>query len=317
MSYDLLVYGICFADLIYGQIPHVPRPGEEVLCGAFQFCGGGAYITAVAAARLGLKVAIVAPFGGGVLEQTVKQWLQAETVDTTWAYQSSESLPFVTVALNYGGDRGFLTYAPELDSGAFDKHARHVLPLIPARWIHIGVHQASAPLVDVARARQMHISMDVGWNESWLRDPALLDQVRHAQVFLPNRQEAQTITGTRTMAEAVNQLRPWTRQLIITDGPHGGLVKEEDGTVFRYAASAVPAVDSTGAGDNFTAGVIAALVNGMGLREAVQLGSFCGAASVQALGGTANSPTLETANRFLRSSGWQLRPWQERQADEH
>ncbi|PSR21106.1 MAG: hypothetical protein C7B45_12130 [Sulfobacillus acidophilus] len=312
VKFDLVVHGICFADLIYSEIPHLPEPGEEVFCGDFGFSGGGAFITAVAAARLGLKVAIVAPFGSGALEQVLKRWLDDEGVDTTWTYDVPEPRPYVTVAMNHGGDRGFLTYVSSEDEDRLMEHSLGVFDRLVPRWVHLGARPGGLALARRIKALGGQLSLDVGWNPSWLRDPELLEIVQCADLFLPNRSEAQLMTNTSTIEAAVERLSLYTGRVVVTDGERGGAFKDEVHPLRRFEADPAPIKDTTGAGDNFTAGVLAGLIHGVDLDQAVKLGSFCGRESVQALGGSTNSPTWMQANAYLRSYGWQLTPWRDR-----
>ncbi len=313
-EFDVVVHGICFADLIYSDIPHLPEPGEEVFCGDFGFSGGGAFITAVAAARLGLKVAIVAPFGSGPLEQVLKQWLTDEGVDTTWAYDLPHPRPYVTVAMNHGGDRGFLTYvSPEDDEGLM-KHSLRVFDRLAPRWVHLAARRGGVALARRVKAKGAHLSLDVGWNPQWLRDPELLEIVRWADLFLPNRNEAQLMTNTSSIDAAAERLSLYAARVVVTDGGRGGVFKEGARPLRSYTVDPAVVKDSTGAGDNFTAGVLAGLIHGVDLDQAVHLGSFCGRESVQALGGSTNSPSWAKANAFLRSYGWQLTPWTARES---
>jgi len=57
---DLLTVGEAFQDLIFVGLPHMPKHGEELKTARFvSTVGGGALITATAAARLGVRTAVV------------------------------------------------------------------------------------------------------------------------------------------------------------------------------------------------------------------------------------------------------------------
>lgn len=300
-----------YADMVYGGVPHLPAPGEEVLCGSFGFFGGGSYITAVAAARLGLRVAVLSPFGTGVLEQMVKGWLQDEGVDTRWAFYPSHPMPYVTVAINHGGDRGFLTYqSPENEHYA--AHCLDVMAHISAKWLHLGARRGIRPLIEMAQRRSMAVSTAVGWDPEWLTDPELLRLIALSHLFMANRQEAEAITATHSIGDAAASLSRYVRHFVITDAERGGVFQDAESPIGHYEATPAAAVDTTGAGDNFAAGILAGLINGASLGDAVRLGSLCGQQSVLKLGGTTNSPTLSEANQYLVPFNWQLRHWEDR-----
>jgi ribokinase len=65
--------------------------------------------------------------------------------------------------------------------------------------------------------------------------------------------------------------------------------------VLRAAAKQVDVVETTGAGDSFDAGFLAARLNGEALESSLALACACGALSTRRAGGTAGQPTLEEA----------------------
>ena len=77
-------------------------------------------------------------------------------------------------------------------------------------------------------------------------------------------------------------------------GTAGALAVADRETV-TAAATPVEPIDSTGAGDSFDAGFLAARLDGASMTEALALACACGALSTRAAGGTAAQPTLEEA----------------------
>jgi sugar/nucleoside kinase (ribokinase family) len=81
-------------------------------------------------------------------------------------------------------------------------------------------------------------------------------------------------------------------------GADGALGVGPDGVVVRAAATPVTPVDTTGAGDSFDAGFIAAWLDGHDLGDALRLGVACGSLSTRAVGGTEGQPTRSEADAF-------------------
>jgi sugar/nucleoside kinase (ribokinase family) len=79
-------------------------------------------------------------------------------------------------------------------------------------------------------------------------------------------------------------------------GAEGGLAVGPDGAVVRVAPPSVDVVDTTGAGDSFDAGFLAAMLLGWPVAEALALAVACGSLSTRVPGGTDGQATLDEAS---------------------
>ena len=73
------------------------------------------------------------------------------------------------------------------------------------------------------------------------------------------------------------------RFAIVTDGPRGAWVDHDD-FVGHIPAFRVDTIDTTGAGDAFTGGVLVGLVHGLGAEDAARLGAAVGALATTTIG---------------------------------
>ncbi|WP_137120477.1 carbohydrate kinase family protein [Segeticoccus rhizosphaerae] len=131
-------------------------------------------------------------------------------------------------------------------------------------------------LLSRAVAAGVRTWLDCGWDlESWAgagRDEilALLPQ---ADVFVPNIEEAEALTGKSDPVEAGTVLAALTRHgVVIKAGEHGAFWVGGDGHVTHAPAPEVPLADTTGAGDALNAGMIYGLRHGLSIDEALRLG---------------------------------------------
>jgi sugar/nucleoside kinase (ribokinase family) len=299
---DLLTVGEAFQDLIFTGLPHMPRSGEELRTAAFvSTIGGGAVITAIAGSRLGLTAAIVS-----ALSAEAAVTLRRERVRVVNVKRPSESSA-VTVALSTSRDRSFVTF-----NGGNDRlEAR--LPAALARERAAHVHMAFAPsdcgrwTRVVARLRREGVttSWDFGWNPALRAAPGFAALLGSTDFVFVN--EAETALYSRTRAgAAVEYWRKTTRNTIVKLGPRGSrwIAGERDGNDVTAPAPRVRAVDTTGAGDAFNGGFLAAWLDGRSPRECLRLGNFVGAQSTLAPGGIASLPTR---SGFARRT-WPTRP---------
>ena len=144
----------------------------------------------------------------------------------------------------------------------------------------------AAGLVALEHAREAGVSVSVDPASAAPLEAAgpraFLDWVAHADVLLPNLEEAVVLTGARDPEAAAWALARDGREVVITLGADGALWSDGEHAV-RAAAAAAPApIDSTGAGDAFTAGWLAARLDGADPAEALAAANELAA---RALGG--------------------------------
>ena len=108
---DLLVIGDCNPDVMVvgGDVTPAFGQQEKLVDGISLVIGGSAAITAVAAARLGLRVALVAAVGADPAGAFMRDQLAAEGVDVRFVVVREDAPTGMTVALSRGGDRAILT----------------------------------------------------------------------------------------------------------------------------------------------------------------------------------------------------------------
>ena len=302
---DLLVIGDCNPDVLVLGDDVTPEFGqqEKLVAGISLVIGGSGSITAVAAARLGLRVALAAAIGDDPAGEFMLQQLAAAGVDTSAVVVRPDAPTAMTVALSEGKDRAILTAV-----GAVATLTAADVPirlLATARHVHVSsyflVERSLGPglagLLTAARASGARTSVDTNWDpaQRW-GDENLRAALAATDLLLPNETEALRLSGTATLAQAMAALGPG---VVIKLGARGALWAEGNRR-WRAEPPPVTPVDATGAGDCFNAGVIAGLLGGLDLAGAIALGCATGAASTQAPGGTAGCPDLPTAEALAR-----------------
>ena len=138
--------------------------------------GGSAAITAVAAARLGVRVTLVAAVGADPAGQFMLDQLGREGVDVTAVAVRDDAPTGITVALSRGGDRAILTALGAVASltpadvpGGLLEQARHVH--VSSYFLLAGSLGPGLPgLLGAARAAGARTSLDTNWDPSggWL-----------------------------------------------------------------------------------------------------------------------------------------------------
>jgi sugar/nucleoside kinase (ribokinase family) len=303
---DLLIVGDCNPDVLVLGDDVVPDFGQqEKLVGSISLViGGSAAITAVAAARLGLRVALAATIGDDPAGQFMLVQLAAAGVDTSAVLTRPGLATGMTVALSDGSDRAIITA-----TGAMTSLTAGEIPaglLRRARHLHVSsyflLEQSLGPglagLFQDARESGLTTSLDTNWDPAGRWGGEQLRAVlAHTDLLLPNEEEARRLSGQPTVEAAAAALAAAGSRLVIKLGPRGAMAVEHGRSrlVSPPAGLAGKFVDATGAGDCFNAGLIAGLLGGLDLTAAARLGCATGAASTRAAGGTAAAPDLATA----------------------
>jgi sugar/nucleoside kinase (ribokinase family) len=146
------------------------------------------------------------------------------------------------------------------------------------------------------------VSVDVGWDESWLDSPATLQALREVDWFFPNEREAGRMSGESYPQQVLQWFHgQGLRGVALKLGPEGsaGLLH---GEIVKRSAFPVEPVETTGAGDCFDAGFLFAWLNKMPLCESLAWGNVCGALSTRSHGGIEGFPTREKVESVLRDN---------------
>ncbi len=300
----IVVVGSINADMVV-RSDRLPGPGETVTGGRFVMAPGGKGANqAVAAARLGAEVTLIAKTGRDPLGDQAVENYRREGIVTDWILRDPQHATGVALILVDRQGENLISVA----SGA--NHALRPEDIAraaePIRTADVVLLQLEIPLETVQHTARLAaeagvaVILDPAPAPGGPLDRALLEQVAY---LTPNQSEAERLTGVRVEGEssariaAERLLDSGVRQAIITMGADGALVAGPDRAVL-IPASEVDARDSTAAGDAFNGGLAVALARGVGLQHAVREASLVAALSVTRLGAQPSLPTAEELRRF-------------------
>ena len=284
---DLLSVGEAFEDFIFVGLDRLPRLGEEVKTSVFfRSIGGGAVITAVAAARLGIRTRVVS----GLSRDAVAR-LRREHVQVANLRRDGEPHA-LTASMSTRSNRAFVTFngvndaleerLPAALDGARTRHAHFAFfPRDCGRWER---------LVGVLRARGIGTSWDFGWSEALLADRRFPYLVNALDWVFFNEQEAVLYARRLHLDAALALWRAHPRNVVVKMGARGSRILS-GGTELHAAPTRVRVVDTTGAGDAFNGGFLVGLLRGCSPRTCLQIGNFVGAMSCRVPGGIDGLPT--------------------------
>ena len=309
MTGRVLVAGDANLDLVLrGDV--VPRFGqaEQLLDGADLVLGSSAGICAAGLARLGVDTALVARIGRDVFGARTRELLDAAGVDTG-SLAVVEEPTGVSVILSAPDDRAILTLTGALAGVTADEvlaAAGSATHLHVASFFLVPTLAASLPRVLAAlRARGVTTSLDTNWDpdERWA---GVAECLPHLDLLLPNAQEALALARAlgdepADAVAAATSLAARGPIVVVKDGAAGGFAVTPDGSVVRAAGLALEVVDTTGAGDSFDAGFLAAWLGGRSLDEAVRWAAVAGSLSTRGAGGTGGQATRSEVEAVVRA----------------
>ncbi|MEO8501443.1 MAG: carbohydrate kinase family protein [Vicinamibacteria bacterium] len=286
---ELACVGESFEDLIFAGLERLPRLGEELRTKSFlRTYGGGATITAVAAARLGFSTRIISALADGAVAR-----LRAEGALVT-NLRKRDELHAITAALSTPNDRAFATF----DGVNAELGPRFVTALgrVQAKIVHCALCPRDIKPLALAlravRARGVLVSFDFGYDLDLAKDPLLKSLIAEADFLLVNEDEAKLYAKRRSLAQAESFWKEHARNTVIKLGASGSRWISRRGTI-EEAAPKVNPVDTTGAGDAFNAGFLAGLLSRLPARRALRLGNIVGALSTRAVGGLEGLPRID------------------------
>ena len=159
--------------------------------------------------------------------------------------------------------------------------ARHVH--VGSLFLQPGLAADLPALFRAARAGGATTSLDPNWDPSGTWDGGFAAALAETDVVLPNAGEAVRLTGRDDVEAAARTAR--RREDRASREARGGGALAVSGRGGRpRAARAVEAVDTTGAGDSFDAGFIAARLDGRSVDDALAFAVACGSLSTRAVG---------------------------------
>ena len=287
--------GILVADHLCAPIDHLPEQGELVQTEGISLEPGGcAANTAIVLAKLGVPVAVVGCVGDDAMGRHLRDTLTERGVDATHVAFRADLATSATLVVNVAGEDRRFVHAIGANAGLRAAHVPRDL-LRGARVLYVGGYlvlpgldpQELAELLAEARGHGVTTVLDVVSGSDPDPRRALEPVLPHTDHFLPNEDEARAITGRNEPLEQAAALRDMGADtVVVTGGARGAWSVSADASLWAAPAD-VRFVDGTGAGDAFTAGYVAGLVEGLAAHDRLRLGAVLGASCVTRVGSTA------------------------------
>jgi len=312
----VLCLGVVVADIFVPPLERLPAAGELIATGEFLVQPGGcAANVALGLTALGVPAAVSGRVGEDTFGDLLVGDLFKRGVDTSAMVRSAEFHTSTTVILPVTGeDRRYIhTFGA---NAAFSTDDVPDDVLLAADIIYVGGYLMlpalkQAPLVASlkrARARGATIVLDVAvpaGTESPLS--ALESLLPLADYFVPNADEARAMTGERDPRRQADRLMASGAQRVLIKLGERGTYVRSAGREFEMPAAPVKAVEPSGAGDAFAAGLIVGIRERWDIEHMVRFANVTGASACTALGSWNGVFSRAQTEAFLQQNPLALR----------
>ncbi|MBY0589010.1 carbohydrate kinase family protein [bacterium] len=313
---EVLSAGIIVVDHVSAPIEHLPASGELVLTRSCDlFIGGCAANVAIDLTKLGRRVAILGNLGRDVLGEFAERTLRNLGIETSQLVFWDNSPTSQTLVVNVKGeDRRFIHLRGANDLLSAGQLSETLTP--QTRVLYLGGlflmdrldPEEVSTLFRQARKQGTTTVLDVVTPDGRDYGKSLQRILPETDFFLPNRDEANLMTGLSDPWDQAQQFRDWgAGSVAITCGSAGSIFLSANDS-FRAEAFAVPLVDGTGGGDAFSAGFISGLLDHLDASQCVARGSALGASSVRRAGATEGVFTRDELEEFLAEQTLKVHP---------
>lgn len=304
MPSKVVVVGSYNTDMTI-KAARIPRPGETILGGRFAIGAGGKGANqAVAAARAGARVWLVARIGNDAFGEEALRRIQHEYINTDYLRRDSEAATGVACIVVDDAGENSIVVASGANANLQPNDLSAAEEIIAQADVMLLQLESPLPTVMAAVRLAAKHGVTVVLNPAPAQTlPANL--LEHVTIISPNEVEAEMLTGVKidgekslvAAAQRLHAQGPPT--VLITRGPKGVFISSA-GETHLLPAFQVTAIDTTGAGDVFNGCLAAFLTKARSLTAAATMASAAAAISVTRLGAQASAPRLAEIENFLR-----------------
>lgn len=291
--------------------------GQKLTADSIDECiGGNAPNVAIGLKRLGFQVAIVSTVGQDEKGLRVRQVLQKEAVDDSCLRDDAFNQTDVSLILSYQAERTILAHHSPFV---------YLMPhdLKPSQWIYLtslgkNFHKLYQGLKNyLIENSSVKLVLNPGMHELKWGDQGFVGLLQRAEVIILNCEEAQTLigaskllafSGSSSFGNELEGMRKLLEEIkamgakivVITDAASGAyLFDGEDYLKIKPFSSDL--VEMTGAGDAFSSGFLAAVINSQSSDEALRWGSAQAASVITKIGSTAGLLNKKELQNLLDS----------------
>lgn len=248
--------------------------------------GGGATNAATTFARHGHESIFMGCIANDPAGQAILNSLDDEGIDSSYVtYLNRYQTGYSVVLLAPSGERTILTCRGA--SAHFDALSPDDLETACPDWLYVTTFRGEMDMLDRFFTKAKSLGAKIMFNPGNLELEHLrkfLGLLTDVDVLLLNKSEAQKVVEGKLLTELVSKLRNYVPNVIITDGNQGAIAADSKEIYRAGLYEDVPIKDSTGAGDAFGSGFLAAYADGKSFVDSLIFASANSTSVVQHIG---------------------------------
>jgi len=313
--FDITCVGIMVADAIVKPVDTLPGKGLLGLVDSIELHSGGNAMTAsINTSKLGLKSAFIGKVGNDAFGSFLKSVLKENNVDATGVAVDEVLQTSASVALSDSdGERTFLHVVGANGTLSIDDITWEIIEnskiiFVTGTYL-MDTFDCEQTRDFLKRCKELGkiTALDVCWDSRNRWGELLNDAMPYIDIFLPSIDEAREIAGSDDLDEISGKfIQSGVKTVVIKLGKEGCYLREsldKPGETFPSCGRHITVVDTTGAGDSFCSGFIAAYIKGESLQNCAKFANAAGAISVTAKGATTGMKSYDEVFKFMEADG--------------
>ncbi|MGB9938012.1 MAG: carbohydrate kinase family protein [Methanobacterium sp.] len=290
MSVDVVGLGACNIDFLQ-KVPRFVSPDDEVdINELILSVGGSASNFTVGLSRLNINTGIIARIGNDYFGEVAQNEFKGEGVDTKRLLKTDHKTGMVFIAVEPNGERSMYTFIGA--NKKFKLEKEDIIYIKNSKILHIT--QMYKDVVENASKHANFVSFNPGPILSSFGTDELSKIIERTDILFLNKKEMKILTGESSDKGAKLLLNMGAKMVIVTCSEYGANLYNEK-EIIHSPALKVKSIDTTGAGDSFAAGFIAAYSKGKRLKECLDYANVVASHCVQKMGAL-NTPSYLKLN---------------------
>ena len=308
--YDVACVGILVADVIIKPVDELPDKGMLATVDSIEmYSGGNAMTASINLRKMGLSSAMVGTVGKDIFGEFLKGCLDKYEVCTKGLKFTDKAQTSTSAVLSSAsGERTFLHCVGA--NGVFSIDDIDMDVIRDAKTVFVTGSflmdtfdgKQTAEFLKKCKELGKTTVLDVCWDSKARWGDLINQAMPYIDIFMPSIDEAREIAKADTPeAMAAKFFENGVGSVVIKCGSDGCYVQESKDSLgyMLPICKGVTAVDTTGAGDSFCSGFLAAYSKGMDFKTCALMGNATGAHCVMALGATTGIKSFDEMYEFM------------------
>lgn len=314
LRYNVLCVGSATVDhflTIDKKISEI-KPGDKVLASKIEVhSGGGGTNSAAALAKLGLKVKVLTKVGDDHSAGIVINELKAYKIKNIAKFSSRQDTD-VSVILSSTKEKDRIIFVHKGASRDLSEHD-FTKSELNASWIYLATlvgksFHTGKKIALYAKKKNINLLFNPSFYLAQKGKQKLKSILKATTLLVLNKEEAQELLQTKEISGKKLSLalqRLGIKTVVITNGDKRLYAVNRDSvnvnTIYTLQPPKIKVIHTAGAGDAFTGGLLAGIIQGYGLAKALRLGQVNALSVIQHLGAKMGLLAKKEAWRKMRS----------------